>query len=201
MRKISPALESDTEKFKQAAWKWLIGRVEYFQKNKTVPGAMKPGNYKRSELFLVGEMFLYHYDPKHKATLPYYDIFPLVIPIKIYDNGFLGLNLHYLPYTVRISFLNKLLELSFTPPSNKRTRMRLSYELLRDSAKFAAYIPCLKRYLVDHVRGKMMKILPHEWIMAVYLPVANWRKTNDQRGMTSREVWRDSMRKIRARKP
>lgn len=200
MRRISPALASDVEKFRTASWKWLLGRVEYFQKNKSIPGAINAGNYKQSALFLIGEMFLYHYDPKHKATLPYYDIFPLVIPVKKYDDGFLGLNLHYLPYDVRIAFLNKLLDLAYTPPGDTRTRMRINYELLRDSSKYNAYVPCLKRYLVDHVRGRMLKIQPHEWLMAVYLPIANWRKTNDQRGMTSREVWKDSMRKIRNKK-
>lgn len=199
MRKISPALAADVAKFKQAALKWLIGRITYFKKNKTVPGAFTPGNYTKEKLFLVGEMFLYHYDPKHKDKLPYYDVFPLVIPVKRYNDGFLGLNLHYLPYEVRISFMNKLLLLAYTPPGDKRTRMRINYELLRDSAKFSAYAPCLKRYLIEHVRGKITKIQPHEWMMAAYLPIADWRKTNDQRGMRSKEVWRDSMRKIKGR--
>lgn len=197
MRRISPALQQDVNQFQKASWTWLLGRVSYFQKNKSVPGAMNAGNFRQSNLFLVGEMFLYHYDPKWKDTLPYYDIFPLVIPIKTYSDGFLGLNLHYLPYNARIGFLNKLLDLAYTPPGDARTRLRISYEILRDSVKFNAYLPCLKRYLVDHVRGRMLKIQPHEWLMAVYLPVANWRRTNDARGITSREVWRDSMRKIK----
>ena len=200
MKRINPALAADVEQFRKASWKWLLGRVDYLQRNRSVPGAINAGNYKNRSLFLVGEMFLYHYDPKHKDTLPYYDTFPLVIPIKIYDDGFLGLNLHYLPYELRIGFLNKLLDLAFTPPGDTRTRLKINYELLRDSTKFNAFIPCLKRYLVDHVRGRMMKIQPHEWLMAVYLPIANWRATNDKRGMTQREVWRDSMRKIRNRK-
>lgn len=28
---------------------------------------------------IVGGMFMFGYDPKHKDTLPYYDVFPLVI--------------------------------------------------------------------------------------------------------------------------
>ena len=48
----------------------------------------------------VGRMYFYHYDPKYKDTLPVWDKFPLVIPMEMYDDGFLGLNIHYLdPYS------------------------------------------------------------------------------------------------------
>ena len=36
------------------------------------------------------------YNPKHKATLPYYDLFPLVLPIQKLSDGFIGINFHYL---------------------------------------------------------------------------------------------------------
>ena len=48
----------------------------------------------------IGRMYFYHYDPKYKDVLPVYDKFPLVIPMEMYSDGFLGLNLHYLdPYS------------------------------------------------------------------------------------------------------
>ena len=40
---------------------------------------------------------MFVYDPKYKKTLPYYDTFPLVLPLERYSDGFLGLNFHYLP--------------------------------------------------------------------------------------------------------
>ena len=39
---------------------------------------------------IVGKMYFYSYDPKLKDVLPYYDRFPLVIPIENYSDGFLG---------------------------------------------------------------------------------------------------------------
>ena len=44
----------------------------------------------------AGDMIMYFYDPKHKATLPYYDRFPLTIMVEPAEGGFYGLNLHYL---------------------------------------------------------------------------------------------------------
>jgi len=44
----------------------------------------------------LGKMYFFVYNPKHKITLPYYDMFPLVLPIERYSNGFLGINFHFL---------------------------------------------------------------------------------------------------------
>ena len=38
---------------------------------------------------MIGKMYFYFYDPKTKDSLPYYDRFPLVIPIERYSDGFL----------------------------------------------------------------------------------------------------------------
>ena len=54
-----------------------------------------------------GEMYFYLYDPKLKETLPYYDMFPLVLPFRRLDEGFVGVNLHYLPYAVRFKVLKQ----------------------------------------------------------------------------------------------
>ena len=44
-----------------------------------------------------GMMNLFYYRPKGAEKLSYYDVFPLVIPMgKRLNNGFVGLNFHYL---------------------------------------------------------------------------------------------------------
>ena len=50
---------------------------------------------------LLGSMYMFYYDPKHKEELPYYDRFPLIFPYKKVKGGFMGLNLHYLPLQLR----------------------------------------------------------------------------------------------------
>lgn len=187
---IRPNLASDATQLQRSAMKWLTGRILFLQNNQSIPGAMNPNNYKNKQLFEIGEVFLYHYDPKWKAKLPYYDTFPLVIPIEYYDNGFLGLNLHYLPMNMRMSFLNRLVQLANAAPGTERIRMKISYSILKDSKRLINYLPCVKRYLVDHIRGKMLKIQPHEWLIAYSLPIANFQKATEQK------VWRDSRRII-----
>ena len=52
-----------------------------------------------------GKLNFFFYDPKTKALLPYYDRFPLVLPIGSAAGGFLGINFHYLPITLRVKLL------------------------------------------------------------------------------------------------
>ena len=59
-----------------------------------------------------GRMSMFFYDPKTKARLPYYDTFPLVLPLEPMKGGFIGLNFHYLPYPARFAFLQQFLRVN-----------------------------------------------------------------------------------------
>ena len=61
-----------------------------------------------------GRLNLFFYDPKFKEKLPYYDTFPLVLPLETIRGGFLGINFHYLSPVVRFSLLNQLFSLKFS---------------------------------------------------------------------------------------
>jgi len=119
---------------------------------------------------LTGRMFHFFYDPKLKKTLPYYDRFPLTIPIKFYDDGFLGINLHYLSPKMRIAFLNKLSEYINNTKYDQSTKFRISYAFLTKASELSEFQPCLKRYLGDHVQSQFLEIEPNEWDIACLLP-------------------------------
>src|SRR5208283_1625250 len=103
----------------------------------------------------IGRMFFFFYDPKLKEKLPYYDKFPLALPIEIYGDGFLGINFHYLPINVRIHLLDKLYDLTNNNKFDKTTKIVASYSLLAGIARYKEFEPCIKRYLVDHIQSKM----------------------------------------------
>ena len=56
----------------------------------------------------IGNMYIFTYDAKHKDKLPIWDSYPLVFPIQFYKDGFLGINLHYLPPQQRAGLLNEI---------------------------------------------------------------------------------------------
>ena len=56
--------------------------------------------------FHIGRLNMFVYGPKHAKKLPYYDTFPLVLPLERYSDGFLGMNFHYLPIPLRMRLLD-----------------------------------------------------------------------------------------------
>jgi hypothetical protein len=55
-----------------------------------------------------GRLNMFFYDPKLKKQLPYYDTFPLVLPLETIPGGFMGMNFHYIRPVQRISLLQQL---------------------------------------------------------------------------------------------
>lgn len=120
----------------------------------------------------IGRMYFFWYDPKHKATLPIYDKFPLVFPIEEYNDGFLGLNIHYLDYEERIALLSKLTRYAEDKSLPPRTKLALSYATLNRARGISSLIrPCIKRYLWGHFRSHLVEINADEWDKASQLGV------------------------------
>jgi len=142
-------------------------------------------SYRASSVY-VGNMFFMIYDPKTKDQLPYWDKFPLVLPIEMYGDGFLGLNFHYLPLNLRVKLLDSLYDLTNNNRFDETTRFKASYSLLSGAARFKAFEPCIKRYLSSHIQSRMIAIEPDKWDIAIFLQTQNFQKASAQK------VWTDS---------
>jgi hypothetical protein len=142
----------------------------------------------------IGKMFLYFYDAKHKDVLPYWDKFPLIVCVDVAEDGWYGLNLHYLPMQLRIRLFDALLTLADNKKLNEIERLRLNYGLLRGFAKFPEAQPCFKRYLSSNVKSDLLQIEPVDWETAVFLPVEQFQKAPKER------VWKDSKRTVQKRR-
>lgn len=140
--------------------------------------------------FGVGNMYMFFYDPKTKDKLPYYDAFPLVIPVERAEGGFYGINLHYLPPILRAKFLDALLDITTNKKYDEKTKFDLSYQLLKGSQKFRHFKPCFKRYLLSHVKSRFALVSAPEWEIATFLPTADWRKSSGT------AVYKDSRKMI-----
>lgn len=136
--------------------------------------------------------FMYH-DPETKDTLPYWDKFPIVIPVEYVQlkkgEGFLGLNLHYLPPSLRATLLDILiLTYQDTNFSGDERRININYDLLRE---FVKNVPmarnCIKKYYIGRImpskntKGKFNEINPNDWKFAVTLPLHEWVRNPNSR--------------------
>jgi len=169
---------------------WLQNRTAAINTNREL-NKLKD-RYKNQ--ILIGRMYLFHYDAKMKKTLPYYDMFPLIFPFQKAPGGFLGINLHYLPFNYRALLMDGLMSLTVNANANdESTRIRLSYQILNSMSKLRYYKPCVKHYLNSQVRSKFVYITPEEWNIALFLPLQKFNKGNIQ------QVYKDSVDKIKGK--
>jgi hypothetical protein len=171
---------------KRGSVEWFFRVVRGIRKEKDEKGTPKTRTgYTTKSGELVGQMVMFSYDPKHKDTLPYYDRYPVVVPLSLDSDSMLGLNLHYLPPRVRLAFVRALEELA--EETNGVRRLRISYGIVKSAKALAYYAPCIKRYLHGHVRSQIVNIDDREWEQACLLPIARWVGANEQ------QVWSDSL--------
>ena len=152
-----------------------IKPTRVYQYSGAFAGTIKPGN-----------MYMFFYDPKTKDTLPHYDSFPLVFPFRKTENGFIGLNLHYLSYRFRIILLDNLLKFKNTKNIDETTRLKMSWGLLQGISKHKLVEHCVKSYLSDHLVTQLKIITPTDWTTALMMPVESFQKAS------AGTVWKDT---------
>ena len=137
----------------------------------------------------IGHMGFFTYDPKWKKALPYYDTFPLIIVVSPAKGGFLGLNMHYLPYLLRAKLMDDLLSIkAYTVYNGKKDAefQSISYDYLKGMSTSNLIKPTIKHYLYGHVKSKFARVHSNFWEEALFLPVEQFKKAS------KREVWADS---------
>lgn len=139
---------------------------------------------------VLGNMYMYFYDPKTKDTLPYYDSFPLTIVVGPAPGGFYGLNLHYLPPVLRARMLDGLMDITNNKKYDETTKFQVRYNMLQRTSKLKYFKPCFKHYLNEHVRSRFALVPAPEWEIATFLPTADFQKSSRS------AVYRDSRKMI-----
>ena len=170
----------DAAKGRPKSTEWYKDKIKEFG----TPGAMdliRDG--KRDSRPFYGRLNMFIYDPKFKKTLPYYDTFPLVLPLEKYDDGFLGVNLHYLPIPLRIKLLDRLVDYSNNTAFDESTRLVVNYSRLKNIKLIK---PTIHKYLAGHVKSQFRRIDADEFTVATLLPVQRFKKAS------SKEVWAES---------
>ena len=154
---------------------WYKKKVADLSNRISAARLMRDNKLKKAPSF--NKLHFFRYDPKLKATLPYYDTFPLVMPIQSAKGGFLGINFHYLPIPLRMKLLETLDKRGF----------RVDYSKLKNIREVK---PTIKHYLKRQFVSGFLELEEDEYAPAIFMPVAQFRKAS------ASQVWRDSRRKI-----
>lgn len=171
---------------------WFEQQVLLLTKKRFTPQQiLKERKNASSSRIVPGNLYAFLYEAKMKETLPYWDRFPLVFPFRAVQGGFYGLNLHYLPYRMRLQLMDKLLQFKNNDKFDESTKLRYSWNLIGGVSKFKAAEPCVKHYLYEQVRSPFAKIESYDWATAMMLPVERFV------GANKNAVWQDSKKAIR----
>ena len=142
--------------------------------------------------YSLGELYYFQYDAKYKQTLPYWDRYPLVLPLSLTRNGFIGINFHYISPIHRTELFNNLLKLQVVG-QYKRDKIRTTYEILNVAAKYKYFKPCVKRYSFTRIKKPFVRLDRIDWEIAMFLPMHNFMKQKKE------IVWRESALKVKNR--
>jgi len=173
---------------------WFIDMLSSGELRGTAGKVMKDAVAIVRDRPIIGKMYMFVYDPKYKATLPYWDRYPLIIaadrPLK--GKGFFGLNLHYLSPMDRAKLMHALMPLSTTGQELKTTtKLRITYGVLKAAMKYRLFRPAFKRYLPNQIKSNIIEIPSEFWEVAMFLPTQKFN------GATVSEVWAASRKKAR----
>ena len=141
---------------------------------------------------LIGRLFLFRYVAKHRDTLPVWDEWPMTFFFNSFvgdgvtygEKGILylmGINLHYLPPKYRLKLFMALTKLKNDSTLRKKTRLRMTWQVLKafDQGPLAEH--CVKMYRADHVRSRLAEIHPDQWEIAIGMNVARWHNQGKSR--------------------
>ena len=151
---------------------WFRDKIKEFGQPKAMD-LIRDGKQRRSPFF--GRLNMFFYDPKLKAKLPYYDTFPLVLPLEGYSDGFLGINFHYLPINLRIRLLDRIVDFSTDTNFDEGTTLDVDYTGVKG---LRLVKPTLKRYLSGRVKTNFRRIDADEFTVATLLPVQRFSKAS-----------------------
>lgn len=152
--------------------------LSIFDKNK-YPNKPEPGN-----------IVTFRYNPKLAKTLPYYDVYPLVLILKLLPDGFIGLNFHYLSPKHRAWFMDRLYKYQTFSKKDETFKINMSYKILKSTSKLSMYKPCIKRYRRANIGNMFYTLLPSEWDLILFLPTEKFM------GSKKQKVWKDSENKF-----
>ena len=190
---------------RELSMRWYRQKVQELLPRPQVRQMIREG-YKEGKVTVrpnFGTMNLFYYRPKTPQRLKYWDIFPLVIPMgRRLNNGFVGINFHYLSVPQRWALLERLQAFQTSSLLNAFDAEEGAGEVVSlfwsQIKKVRAVKPIVRRYLTEYMMSRFLKIELSEMLIAASLPVerfyeGTWSK---RKRVQPQEVFRDTRRRI-----
>lgn len=170
----------------RVANQWYITKVKELV-GESYPGPQFTQDYSQNmtSRLLPGRMYMINYrNPVGKQTLPYYDMFPLIMPFEVSSTHLTAINFHYLHPMQRLILMDKLVQYKVGTGNNLATKIRADWSVLKNFSRFREAKPAVKRYKRNLIVGRYLFIEPEDWVTAIILPTESFKKAPKQRVYT-----------------
>jgi hypothetical protein len=190
--RLSQMTPAELERNTKEALEWFRRVIGSMTVNERQRDEIREG-YSYKPKPLIGGMYTFSYKAKWANVLPYYDRFPLTIPFQFTRDGFYGINLHYIHPMRRVELLTELLRYArdYDGGDDVDTRIQMSYQLIKKSARLKWARPCIKRYLTTEIQSQIKEVPYDDWDIVSLLPT--YKFTNKVNANT---VYKDSRIKV-----
>jgi len=190
---------------RELSMRWYRQKVQELLPRPQVRQMIREG-YKEGKVTVrpnFGTMNLFYYRPKTPQRLKYFDIFPLVIPLgRRLNNGFVGINFHYLSIPQRWALLERLSmfqvpsELdAFDTEEGAGDVMALFWSKIK---RKRGVKPIVRRYLTKYIQSRFLKIELSEMLIALAIPMERFYtgKWGGKKRYLAEKVYRQTRREM-----
>lgn len=185
--KFQKAQQSDAtlERHTKASLDWFRKRISKDLNRNRLSMIQHSGDYKRrtgrENKTLVGRLYYFHYEAVEAGDkdLQVYDAFPMIFIFNtsLSNDGkklIHALNMHYLQPRERAFVYLKLMKIRNRKGWTNATKLRISWELIKNLMSHNLYEKAVHTYRVDRLRSKMIEIYPEDWEVACFLRLEKW---------------------------
>lgn len=143
------------------------------------------GDYRRrtgrENKTLVGRLYYFHYEAVEAGDREnnVYDQFPMIFIFNtsMSNDGkklIHALNMHYLLPKERAFVYLKLMKIRNKKNWNNATKLKLSWEVIKQLMSHHLYEKAVHTYRVDRIKTKLIEIHPFDWEVATFLRLEQW---------------------------
>ena len=149
----------------------------------------KKGTALRKSIY-PGAFIQYKYNPKYRDVLPFWDAFPSIIVMSKTKRHILGLNLHFVPVSMRKTLVGYLVK---TNKSNikKGLPMKADYDHFKGLLKKLNLGVAVRKYIISRMSSDMSVINSN----ADYLEALPYIQTKKLYGVESDNIYRYLVKK------
>ena len=156
---------------------WFIDELKRIRQNRFDKDYfVRHGQQDTVKRLVIGKIYMFSYSAKNYDTLPAWDRFPLVLPFNTTADGFIGINLHYVPTKWRAWLLDNLMRTANVP----NNQLRVTWGMLSGFSRTTIGQYATHQYLLNHITSPFRLVRIEDYPKAIMLPLASWYG-NDKR--------------------